>query len=325
MNYLVGLLLLVAAILKAGELLQSSAVLLQSEFTRVLLSIEIAGEVAFGMLALWGAYWQRLRIASMAIFAAFAGYSFYLALQGAASCGCFGSLKVDPRWTLLIDLSVLLGLVTDWWFGRNRLSSSDRSTANALMQNRGRGRWTLVAIGAGSCAIFLLLFWQINPIQDHSKPLLQTAGDLTVLDPASWVGKAFPLVDEVDVDVSQGQWLLLFHRHDCPKCQSALPRYEELAHRSRHERVALIEVPPCANEGHATFSACAIGRLAAERQWFVQTPVEVRLHDGIVVDVSTELLANVSEIDEGGVMADERVQLTVFPADEDSQEAKSQL
>ena len=326
MNYLVGLLLLVAAALKSGELVQGSAMLLlQAELTRVLLSLVIAGEVAFGALALWGAYWQRLRIVSMAIFTTFAGYTFYLTLQGAASCGCFGSLKVDPRWTLLIDLLVLVGLAVDWGYGRDRLSSSDRSTDTALLQNLERRRWTLAAIGVGSCAILLLLIWQTRPLQDHDNPLLQTAGHLTVLDPESWVGKAFPLVDEVDVDVSQGQWLLLFHRHDCPKCQSALRRYEEVARRSRKERVAVIEVPPYASEGHATFSACVVGHLGAERQWFVQTPVEVRLHDGIVVDASTELLADVSKVNEGGVIVDERVRLTVFPADKDSEEAISQL
>ncbi len=68
-----------------------------------------------------------------------------------------------------------------------------------------------------------------------------------------------------------------------------MPLYEEFAASDVRKRVALIEVPPFGKEGAGAGSACVAGRLATDREWFVQTPVEIRLRDGVVESASTEL------------------------------------
>jgi hypothetical protein len=52
------------------------------------------------------------------------------------------------------------------------------------------------------------------------------------------------------------------------------------------ETIALVEVPPF-GDFHPGEAACIYGRLSDDREWFVQTPVEIKLRDGIVSAVKT--------------------------------------
>ena len=47
------------------------------------------------------------------------------------------------------------------------------------------------------------------------------------LEPEKWVGKRFPLLRylKIDADLSQGEWTIMFHRHDCSECRRAVPKY----------------------------------------------------------------------------------------------------
>jgi hypothetical protein len=114
-----------------------------------------------------------------------------------------------------------------------------------------------------------------------------SAGDLVVLEPEQWLGMPFPISEYIDANLSEGAWIVLFHRHDCPDCQEATPQYERLAH---SRRVALVEVPPYGHELVGTGRA-RHARLRNDRNWFIQTPVEVQLNDGVVVSASTKLPA----------------------------------
>jgi hypothetical protein len=105
-------------------------------------------------------------------------------------------------------------------------------------------------------------------------------------------------------DLRQGDWIVLLYHHDCPKCQEALPQYEQLAEELQSigssERVILVEVPPYAphtplpvphRDRERSVTACNYARLSDEREWFVQAPAEIRLVDGKVVASSIELPA----------------------------------
>ena len=87
--------------------------------------------------------------------------------------------------------------------------------------------------------------------------------------------------------------MLLYH-YDCPTCQEAIAEYTERGAGVPVERdgrrLALVEIPPYApSSWRSTFlrGSWVVGRVSDSRQWFVQTPLTVRLREGRVVEVSS--------------------------------------
>lgn len=82
-------------------------------------------------LAAW-LLWGRLPIGSwtmaLIVFTIFAGVSAYQVWIGQASCGCFGSLSVNPWYAFGIDLAVLLALI----LGRPNLMSARQQPRKIL-------------------------------------------------------------------------------------------------------------------------------------------------------------------------------------------------
>lgn len=273
MRWVVGLLLVGAAVLKAAQLLAEPALSAASPALRYLVPLQIAAEAGLGLLALSGVWWRQLRWLALVFFSAFALYSFHLATSGAATCGCFGALNVHPWWTFAIDAAVVAGLAASIAWGTNAVPIVARprqAIALAMLCGVALGGTVFAAAlrAAGSSSL--------------------AAGDgLVVLEPEAWIGQRLPIAEFIDADLSQGEWTVLLHRHDCPDCQEATPQYESLA---AGRNVALVEVPPfgqeVANSGPAVYT-----RLREERDWFVQTPVEMRLSSGVVVGASTDLPA----------------------------------
>jgi len=277
MRWVVGLLLVFAAILKGVQLIAEPATTLVGLSARWLSPAQIGVELAFGLLILSGLYWHRVRWLALGTFVVFAGYAFYQAIGGAVSCGCFGPVKVHPWWTFLLDVAIVGGLSTSIL----RRTQVERASISPGLLHQRVLVGSIVAISLVGAAL-LMRYAQTRSAQAES--LLPSAGNLVILEPEKWVGKSLPIADSIDLDLSQGDWTVLLHRHDCPECQAAVPRYEELA---LHRRVALVEVPPY-EELHALATGAAHrGRLASDRDWFVQTPVELRLQDGIVLAVKS--------------------------------------
>ena len=73
---------------------------------------------------------QSKTTAAVVTFLVFAGVAAARAGGGAADCGCFGAVKVDPRLTLLLDLSVLTALLAAGPLGRQAASASMSSAAS---------------------------------------------------------------------------------------------------------------------------------------------------------------------------------------------------
>jgi hypothetical protein len=144
------------------------------------------------------------------------------------------------------------------------------------------------AIVAGVTAISVLgtafLMRHMDGRTAQAGDSLTSAGGLVILEPKQWIGKPLPIADAIDLDLAQGEWIVLLHRHDCPDCQAAVPRYERLA---LQQRVALVEVPPYEELHASTTGAAHRGRLSSDREWFVQTPAELRLQDGVVLAVKS--------------------------------------
>lgn len=273
MRWVVGVLLLAAAVLKAAQLLAEPALSLASPALRYLLPLQIAAEACLGLLALSGVWWRQLRWLALVLFSGFALYSMYLATSGAATCGCFGNLEVHPWWTFAIDAAVVAGLAASIAFGTN-----DAPTAARPRQAFALAMLCGVALGGTVFSVALGTTRSSSLIADDG---------LVVLEPEAWIGQRLPIAEFIDADLSQGTWTVLLHRRDCPDCQEAAPQYEGLA---ASQNVALVEVPPF---GHEVINSgpAVHTRLREERDWFVQTPVEIRLDSGVVVGASTDLPA----------------------------------
>jgi hypothetical protein len=321
MRWITGFLLVGAAVLKAAQLIFDPASVVLNPLGRYFLPVQVGIELTLGLLVLSGLYWRTLRWVVAALFGAFAGYSLYLAIGGAASCGCFGSLRVNPWWTFGLDIAVVVGLLSSVLVER-RSRNIDRPRTAALFNPERSARVTrAVAVGAGlndvsadtrrgrrqavvaiagiAVVCTALLFRYAGQQTALGDGNLTSVGGLVILEPERWIGQKLPIAASVDLDLSSGDWIVLLHRHDCPECLEQVPKYEQRA--AAGERVALVEVPPFDRAGSDTFFAAKkvsdplgsvprsplYGRLTEDHEWFVQTPVEIRLVDGRVSAVKT--------------------------------------
>jgi hypothetical protein len=275
MRWLVGLLLLAASILKAYQLIFDRSMIGLNTTDRFFLFVQIALEYGLALFVLSGLYWRRLWWVVLALFVGFASYSLYLAIGGVTSCGCFGPVTVSPWWTFLLDIAIVFGLLWE-------VSGSPKVSGEELAHGPSASRLAI----AGLVFVFSVVGFIAALQPTHSQAesgLIAEVGGVIILEPGDWVGHKLPIADYIDADLSHGRWTVLLHRHDCPQCQQELPKYEQL---STVEQVALVEVPPFSKIVHNSGGAAAYGRLSDEREWFVQTPVEIILEDGIVVAAS---------------------------------------
>jgi hypothetical protein len=284
MRWVAGLLLMLAAALKAVTLVIDPATALVHPLGLYFLPLEIGLEFCVGLLFLSGIYWLKLRWLAAALFTAFSAYSLYLALQGATSCGCFGPVHVNPWWTFGLDLAVVLGLVASRWFDAASMPRALHSRAGLPSQLRSSSRVSVAVVISIGVLIAAALFRYADQRTAMANSISAAQGDLVILEPEKWIGQKLPIAEFIDTDLSSGEWIAVLHRHDCPVCQEAIPRYEQLA--SEGARIALIELPPYGFTPSLE-SACRCCRLKNDREWFVQTPVELCVKDGVVTTVKT--------------------------------------
>ena len=265
-----------AAALKAAALVQGRPPL-PGAFPPGVEAAAVSGEL---LLAVWlvSDLWGRAAwtVAGVA-FGLFGLVSLNKALAGAATCGCFGAVPVDPRVTLGLDAGLLLALLV---VGPPAATPRPRRRRAAAWATAGA---LLASLGP---AAFLL---GAEPAVLGGDGVIAGNGRLVVLEPDNWAsGRRLPVMDFIDMrdpadDLSAGRWRVVFFRHDCAHCQAAMPSYEKLARQDTARRVALIEIePPRGALIVAADTACRVGRLSASHDWFVETPAAVDLLDGDV-------------------------------------------
>jgi hypothetical protein len=261
----------VAAGLKAHRLLTDPALgtLYGSRWFESLL---VGYEITLAIWLLSGVSPAACRRLAMATFAAFGGYALYLALSGAATCGCFGRVEVSPWWTLLLDSAAASML----WFWQPRV---EHATVRRL-----------AAWSAASIAIGLGAFLWLGPAGGNQSPEGIHVGDsFVLLEPEKWVGKQLPIrsyMGTMGSEVQHGPWLLLLYRENCSKCQDFLENYRPL--RRSGARLALVSV----SGGRKHLSPrlypgneANLDHLVGPNDWIVQTPVEIYLSGGRVMRV----------------------------------------
>jgi len=109
---LLGTLLLAAAILKGGQLLTEPVADSDIWWSRPFLIFQVEFELALAIWLLSGLFRKAAWLAVLLCFSLFSFVTLYKGLTGAASCGCFGSVHVNPWITLLaIDLPAVILLL----------------------------------------------------------------------------------------------------------------------------------------------------------------------------------------------------------------------
>jgi hypothetical protein len=222
------------------------------------------------------------------LFLAFADLSLYQAMSGADSCGCFGLLKINPWLTFTLDVVIALGLGRVWI--RLRADKSLNRAGVALCNARFRIAIVLALTGL----VIVTLPQSLQSARDTSSGDPGAKGSLVVMKPDTWVNKPLILTQyvEISADLTRGEWIVLVYHSDCPKCRDALLKYVCLAELSASKRgapgIAFVEVPPYRVD-EFTLKDAVHGRLRDEYEWFVQTPVEIRLSGGKVRFASLDL------------------------------------
>jgi hypothetical protein len=286
--------LLVAAGLKCHQLATSPVLgdgLLDS---RWVLIATVEFELFFGLWLLANLLPKWTHRAAVLCFGLFAAVSLHKALSGAASCGCFGRVNVNPWYTFTLDAAAVLSLL--------RWRPSD-ATFLSLVPSRAfmvrAAAVTLAWLSIGLPAAVAMGTYRPALLAEDG--IILGDGNLVILEPEKWVGKQFPLLPFIkDASnelhpgerplrerLADGNWIVVLYHHDCPKCREKIPKYEELARRSAADsespRLALVEVPPYGevdSPGLAPDVSCAIGQLVNDKEWFVETPLQIALTAG---------------------------------------------
>lgn len=276
-----GALLLCTAILKAFAPAEGDALEAAYQLPGWLTAAAIQCELAVGCWLLSGWKPSGARRSVIALLLAFSAFSLYRAVAGYETCGCFGRFSVDPRLTFVLDVGTILML----WLVRPLPASEAANTRSAA------GFWTPL-LAATYVVLVGFLFWRttIASGAEQIRPGVSYSDSLVILEPEKWIGRQFPLVDDISpaLDIADGRTLILFYHHDCPKCQEALPRIESLRSLRGDRQIALVEIPPfepLAPDDLLT----ARYELNPTKEWFIQTPVVLETENGIVKAVTTSV------------------------------------
>ncbi len=287
--------LLTAAVLKGWQLLTEPVANNDIWSYRPFLILTVEFELALAIWLLSGLLKKAAWLAAISCFTLFSLVTLYKGITGAESCGCFGSVHVNPWITLFaIDLPAVLSLSIfrpGLSFPRNLSSTpiGERGYIKALIQEfltplpSPRRFVTAVAIGFTVLSV-------TTPILAFYEPAMVTSS-YEVLEPETWVGKELPILEHIDIaeSLKKGTWLVLLYHHDCPDCTRAIARYQQmardLADNEDFLRIALIAVPPYGQSPVSENSPCILGRLAETKEWFITTPAIVLLQNSTVWDV----------------------------------------
>ena len=206
--------------------------------------------------------------------------------MGAASCGCFGAVQVSPWVTLTTDVFFLICLV---FLARG----VDDLKVTATLPT-----WRVAVVGIWTIASVGVAFGLTAP---GGQQETSEGGDLAAAasGPAEgyylpeydrWIGRPFAeievaaWIDHLPDDLDQGQQYVLFYRVDCEHCHELMEIFFAGPLAIPTTAVAVPERAgfPTTNVQPFVCDECRLAELPSGVDWFMQTPVIVKLDAGIV-------------------------------------------
>jgi len=205
-------------------------------------------------------------------------------VMGSASCGCFGAVKVSPWITLVIDSALLVGL---WWFGR-RAESLRMTRMVPTWQVVVAGLWTILSFFVGFSVGGGLLASEGVADSAGATPLPAEGFYMPVFE--EWIGRPWAEIEMgawfvgEEEPVGSGTEYLIFYRKDCEHCHELMQAWFSGELPAPTLAVAVPERNGFPETGVQPFAcpACRKTELPSGVDWFLQTPVLVRLEDGKV-------------------------------------------
>ncbi|MHC4278694.1 MAG: hypothetical protein ACYSUJ_00875 [Planctomycetota bacterium] len=238
--------------------------------------IQIPLELGLSIWLLSALFRKGAWLVALVAFGAFICLTLHKGLIGAASCGCFGRVHVNPWITLTaIDIPLFLALLIFRPVGYKLLPPPWPSAKHFFS----------VAIPT------LIILGILVPSLALNRPPEKTE-NYEVLSPFEWIGNDMPLLEYIDIGdvLSEGVSFILFFHHDCPNCQEAVPMYDQMARDyevfDQGIQFAFIEGPPYGEPEEAIVPAdtiCLTGQLDEEKEWIFVSPLMVLTMDGIVI------------------------------------------
>lgn len=271
-----GLLLMVAAALKAHQLAT------QPVDDRIWQSLQLIGEWVLGVWLVSGVFRRVAWVVGIIVFAVFAAVSLDKGLADANSCGCFGLVQVNPWVTFSVDVVVVLLLA-----GFRPRKAEPEGGGTPARWARPAAAAALVLLGGVGGWVYAQSY-QPGQLQDDGTVVFDA--EHVFLEPDTWMGKSFPLLAHIGIrsDLAAGRWDVLLYHEDCPSCREVIGQLLDQPRAVNSPKLAMIVVPPYSGEsvlGGRDASHVAFGVIKGDRQWFVPTPVILRLVDGKVVHV----------------------------------------
>ncbi|MFO0916653.1 MAG: hypothetical protein U0795_27105 [Pirellulales bacterium] len=221
------------------------------------------------------------RWSATVLFGAFAIYSLRAWWSG-TDCQCFGVRSLSPKWSLMIDMAVIL-LV--WTVCRSPVRVPELMIESSP-----------IAAQSPSTSLFRTAFLTLIGGLAVTLGTVQVGGAMrsaglgrgrsyAVLEPDKWLGRPYPLWSEtvISEQVRDGVWMLVYYRRDCTHCQQIVPQLVEAA-KSTQLRLALIEL---SGDGPMEIFSPNVmhGQMSTDKQWLVTPPVGVLIADGMVQHV----------------------------------------
>ncbi|MDR1964117.1 MAG: hypothetical protein LBQ50_10095 [Planctomycetaceae bacterium] len=289
MRFVVATILLIAAGLKAYQLATTPLLGEGLLYARWFNNFVVEFELFFGIWLIFGLLPKLTWLASIGLFSIFAIVSFYKAISGEVSCGCFGAVTVNPWITMTFDTGVVVLLA----FCRS-------VTAEPIILKRIFNKVLPVSIISSLLfsylAIAMPLTWAIltyEPTTLVSNGRVVGDAKVVMLYPQEWIDKKFPLLEYtiIQADLSKGNWLVVLYGTDCTKCEKKLIYWKSngIPVNTEGEKVALLEI-----SGHSENALRSRfdggpwqwGSLKQTNVWYVETPTVLKIENGIVKSVS---------------------------------------
>ncbi|MDR2755321.1 MAG: hypothetical protein LBC20_06405 [Planctomycetaceae bacterium] len=224
--------------------------------------------------------------ASIGLFSIFSIISFYKAVSGETSCGCFGAVTVNPWITMTFDL-VITGLLMIclpkndifykkmFWRELAGLRQKDKIITVLVI-------WLVIA-STITYAIFSVSKTDFGHLGvefvglDGKKVLLLT--------PEKWIGNEFPLIPYIEKSdiiehFKNGYWTVILFSHSCEKCKKTLTEFIE----RKTPNILCIEIPPYGEP----IKDLEYVKLNETQKWFADTPVVMKINNLIVERIVKE-------------------------------------
>jgi thiol-disulfide isomerase/thioredoxin len=188
-------------------------------------------------------------------------------------------VQVNPWITLFaIDLPAIVALIIFRPTGHPEHSEGSGLTAGiSIFGTQYSLRRTVVTI----CLVLFSLSVSTYALTANEPAVVTFSYE--VLEPTEWIGKELPILDYIDIDedLTKGNWLILLYHYDCPDCQEAIVKLEQMARDLQGNedflQIALIEMPPYGNVSISENTPCRLGKLPETKEWFGATPIVILL------------------------------------------------